>query len=224
VGKGRPKNFNRKTLFISLLQSLPPHIPVTVFLDKNEDVVEPHFTQELLNRKRFDIHTESCGSEAKSFTQLLNFIVRQKFDKNDIIVILEDDYKVIPKWHELIEEGLEFGDYVSLYDHPDKYSKMYENLSSLLFKGNKRHWRTAPSTTNSHAMKVRTLIENLDIHLHYSDKVHVTRDHEKFLALWQAGKMLVTCIPSAWSHEEQGMQALEEITKESNKPEMTYFS
>ena len=215
--KERPINFDRQKLFLQVLDSLPPSIPVTVFLDKKEG--DRHFTES----SRAFIHSEHCGSEAKSFTQLIQYILKQNFSSQDILVILEDDYKVLPNWHLLIEEGLGFGDYVSLYDHPDKYTPLYDKLQSLLFKG-ERHWRTTPSTTNSYAMRMKTLAEDVHIHLEYSANVNVTRDHEKFLALWQEKKTLVSCIPSAWSHEELGMQTLEHSPKEASEPQMTYFS
>jgi hypothetical protein len=220
-GKQRPAGFNREKLFLNLINSLPIDTPVTVFLDKKQD--EVHFTETIKPYKKYEIFSKECGSEASSFVQLLNYIVEQNYSPNDIIVILEDDYKVIPGWHLLVEEGLNFGDYVSLYDHPDKYSNLYANLHSVIFKGRLSHWRTTPSTTNSYAMKVKTLMENFEFHLIYSQG-QVTRDHEKFLALWRAGKKLVTCIPSAWSHEEIGMQSLENTTEKITEPVMTYFS
>jgi hypothetical protein len=158
---------------------------------------------------------------------LLSYIQHeQNYDGNDIIVIIEDDYKVDPHWTSLLKEGLGFGTYVSLYDHPDKYSSMYKDLQSKLFKG-KRHWRTSPSTTNSFAVRVETLRQDMEIHRKYSLGVSVTRDHEKFLDLWSNSRSLVTCIPGAWSHEEINMQDLlltQESPKESSEPEVTYFS
>ena len=55
-------------------------------------------------------------------------------------------------------------------------------------------------------MKKQTLLRDFDIHARYSTDVSVTRDHDKFLELWNLGQKLVTCIPAAWSHEELDMQ------------------
>lgn len=136
---------------------------------------------------------------------MLEYVHDSAWDTQDTVVFLEDDYAVSPRWGSLVEEGLEISDYVSLYDHPDKYSNPYTNIPCLLFKSSQRHWRTTPSTTNSYAMKKQTLIRDFHTHVRFSTGVSVSRDHEKFLELWNLGKKLVTCIPAAWSHEERGM-------------------
>jgi hypothetical protein len=82
---------------------------------------------------------------------------------------------------------------------------LYAGLPCTLYKGSSRHWRTTPSTTNSYAMTSSTLHRDIKIHTEYCKGSGVTLDHPKFLALWQAGRRLVSCIPSAWSHEENGM-------------------
>ena len=178
-----------------------PHT-LTVILDKKPG--DPaHFT-EMPGVRIVDVFETvgECGSDAVSFRAAL--AVAKKLD--GIIVFLEDDYAVTPEWH-LIAEGLRFGDYVTLYDHPDKYQAMYENLPCTLFKGATRHWRTTPSTTNSYAMTSATLRRDIKIHELYCNEYcgGITLDHPKFLELWKEGRKLVSCIPSAWSHEEIGM-------------------
>jgi hypothetical protein len=229
--KQRPVGFDRSLLFQRLCQTVINE-NVIVFLDKNSSVPQPHFTE----KGPFPILQNNCGSEASAFLHLLKYIKDQALSKQwsreDIIVILEDDYAVQSGWKDLIREGLQYGDYVTLYDHPDKYSELYKGVSSLLFQGKLRHWRTTPSTTNSYAMKVGTLLDDFLLHRFFSERVSVTRDHEKFLSLWQTGKTLVSCIPGAWSHEEIGMQCnlspepslSQHIPKQVNQPEMTYFS
>ena len=137
---------------------------------------------------------------------MLEHVRDSGWEAQDTVVFLEDDYAVSPNWTLFLEEGLELAEYLSLYDHPDKYSNLYKSIPCLLFKQPRRHWRTTPSTTNSYAMKKQTLMRDMDIHERYSLGVRVSRDHEKFLELWNVGRKLITCIPAAWSHEELDMQ------------------
>jgi predicted O-methyltransferase YrrM len=208
--KSRPENFNRKKLFLDLLQSADS-AHFTVFLDKKAN--EAHFTESIFVEHvtrnvpptPFTIVTKECGSEALAYLALMDYIKEQEYDSNDIIVIIEDDYKVQSNWKVLVKDGLQFGSYVSLYDHPDKYSVSYKDLQVKLFKG-LRHWRTSPSTTNTFAVRVKTLMEDMDAHKTYSTGTLITDDHSKFLHLWSKHRSLVTCIPGAWSHEETNMQ------------------
>jgi hypothetical protein len=173
---------------------------LTVILDKKPG--DPaHFT-EMPGVRIVDVleTVGACGSDSASFRAAM--AVAKNLD--GIIVFLEDDYVCTPDWH-LVQEGLRFGDYVTLYDHPDKYEPQYEGIPCTVHKGKYRHWRTTPSTTNSYAMTSATLKRDWDIHAEYCKGSGITLDHPKFLALWQHGRRLVSCIPSAWSHEEVGM-------------------
>ena len=46
--------------------------------------------------------------------------------KENIVYFVEDDYYHRQDAPQLITEGLKVGDYITLYDHPDKYTKMYD--------------------------------------------------------------------------------------------------
>ena len=173
-----------------------PHTLI-VLLDKKPDDPQ-HFVQQYPVR----IECGAMGSESLSFLKALDIARTEPWDDNDTIVFLEDDYAVSPLWNYFLREGLDFADYVSLYDHPDKYSLSYASVPCILYKGIRKHWRTTPSTTNSYACKRLTLLKDFNIHSKFSENVPVTNDHGKFLDLWANGRSLVTCIPSAWSHEE----------------------
>jgi hypothetical protein len=174
---------------------------ITVVLDRQE--TDPiHFTQKV---KGITLKQRPYGSDAASFRALLYLVLESEWSDDDIVCFLEDDYLVSKHWVSLVREGLDISDYVTLYDHPDKYSELYRNIPCMLFKQAQRHWRTTPSTTNSYAMKVRTLKRDIAIHFKSCEGNGITQDHGKFLELWANGFKLVSCIPSAWSHEEQGM-------------------
>jgi hypothetical protein len=246
--KSRPEDFQRKKLHEQLLHSLiGVKCSLTMLVDKNGKE-EKHFieldeyknTNEDPGKVDYSYFFLDAGCEAKSFLQTLDFLDKQSkdpftvFAPTDIIVLLEDDYAVQPGWTNLICEGIHFADYVTLYDHPDKYQlEMYRGLQSKVFKGQERHWRTTPSTTNSFAVRLKTLLEDASIQKEFSTDVQITRDHAKFLRLWALGRTLVSCLPGAWSHEETNMQDFKvylgklpekKVSEESEKPVMTYFS
>lgn len=209
--KERPQNFNRQELFLTLLQSFKEYqnVQLIVILDTANANQNLHFTEEIQKTStfKFIIHKKQLGNEKASFYETLQYIKSQNLKEEDIVVFLEDDYLIDKnkKWIFFIQEGLQFGDYVTLYDHPDKYSFVYKNLISKVYKGPLSHWRTTPSTTNSYATKGKTLLEDFHIHSKYSEGNGVTNDHEKFLTLWNNNKSLVSSIPALWSHEEQYM-------------------
>ncbi len=55
------------------------------------------------------------------FIDKLDFCLN-KFTTNDSLYLIEDDYLHKIGSDKLIEEGLQHSDYITLYDHPDKYS------------------------------------------------------------------------------------------------------
>jgi hypothetical protein len=216
--KGRPSGFDRKLLHERLLQSLQDHIgkfDLTMILDDMEPEAAKslHFVEDHTLRSTYakagltyEVHRAKGGCEKAAFLNSLEFVARAAWPQQDVVVFLEDDYAVAQDWLTLVPEGLRFGDYVTLYDHPDKYSHLYPSLYSKMYMGELSHWRTTPSTTNSYACGVRMLIEDMNTHRSYSEGWGVTQDHAKFLQLWSLGRSLVSCVPGAWSHEEVGMQ------------------
>lgn len=193
--KQRPSTFDKQALFLALVDSVPSSIPIHIVLDSSCS----HFVEKC---SRVIVHKKALGSDAASYREVLRLV--STFPPSETVVLLEDDYKVSSDWIQYIDDGLQFADYVTLYDHPDKYSTAYDSLVSKVFHG-KLHWRTTPSTTNSFACKVQTLLDDKDIHLESTMNGPVTIDHNKFMQLWNKNRKLVSSIPGKWSHEESGM-------------------
>ena len=150
------------------------------------------------------------GSDAASFLFCLNFIKDQNLDSEDIVYIVEDDYLHLKRWDQILLEAFNtFNvDYVTLYDHPDKYFlPMYEDLQSKLLHTSSTHWRTTPSTCNTYAGKWKTFQKHWNTHMKYClpENTHDGYDHTKFLDLWRQGSNLISCIPGYSTHVEATM-------------------
>ena len=109
----------------------------------------------------------NCGS----FLYMLSKIIAS-YSGNIPVYLLEDDYLHLPGSKFLLQEGLEFADYVTLYDHPDKYYKFdtfgshynYKKLhSTVLYASSNSHWRETDSTTMTFDCRVKTLQEDFSV-------------------------------------------------------------
>lgn len=205
-GKQRPDGFSRPRLWQSVVESAhSAHVTAVLDVAKRNGrthVCEPHHT----------VIPVDGGTGSAAFVALvvewLTLAFEQSWADEDIVVLLEDDYAVRGPWEDAIRDGLQFGDYVTLYDHPDKYSPMYDGTPSQVFVGRVCHWRTTPSTTNSFASRWGTLRADLKQHLAFSTpESPAVRDHARWLHLWKQGRTLVSSLPAFWSHEEAGMQS-----------------
>lgn len=143
----------------------------------------------------------NCGTEAKSFLATLDIILSRNLPDDTIIYLLEDDYLHKPGWCEILMGTFEMignhFNYITLYDHLDKYLSNYSGLQSQIFKSGFCHWRTTPSTCNTYACKLSQLKADIDIHRYYSENAYegVSRDHEKFIDLGNRGRVLISSIP-----------------------------
>jgi len=147
------------------------------------------------------------GSDAASFKFCLDTIKDSNLKDDDIVYIIEDDYMHQPNWEVILKEAFDnFNvDYVTLYDHPDKYFlPMYEGLQSKILHTTSCHWRTTPSTCNTYAGKWSTFKRHWDIHMKYCspEHTHDGYDHTKFIDLWNQGSNLISSIPGYSTHCE----------------------
>jgi len=84
--------------------------------------------------------------------------------------------------------------YVSLYDHPDKYTPRYQGLQSQILVSNYCHWRTVPSSCGTFAIRAKTLKEDLDIHM------GSLGDHNKFTLLAERNRHIISAMPAFATH------------------------
>ena len=196
--KARIPGFSHEKCYQNLLATTDFEMAnLTCFLDIARG--EKHF---LPKDRRIEIN---AGTEAGSFLQIIDFAIAQKFHPETILYFVEDDYLHRPGWVNILLDGfsIEGVDYVTLYDHRDKYfSPMYQGLKSQLFEGSRTHFRETPSTTHTFACKYKTLVRDLEIHRKFSKNREISQDHEKFLELGKKGALLISSVPGYSTHAE----------------------
>jgi hypothetical protein len=202
--KARPKGFTREKCFSNLLELVDKekHVGLTFLLDTYHPMEGEHFVH---SQNRYPIETFKAGSETGSFIFMLDRVLSKKMDDDTIIYFLEDDYWHLPGSLDILREGIRLPgvDYVTLYDHKDKYFlSQYQDLKSEVFHTASCHWRTTPSTTNTYAMYLKTLKRDEAIHRRFSQEGSISKDHEKFCALAAKGMKLISSIPGYASHLE----------------------
>lgn len=200
VNKKRPEWFTKEGCWNNLVKTKDEDTDITVIFDGEPE--KDHY----IFKQNFPVVKIKGGTDGHSFLNLLNHVAGLKFDDNDIIYFLEDDYLHQSNWPNIMREAFEYvgTDYVTLYDHFDKYrSLMYADLKSKIYASPSCHWRIVPSTTNTYAMLYKTLKRDMQVHKDYCDlSVGYTRDHEKFVELGKQGKILVSSIPGYSTHCE----------------------
>lgn len=195
----RPEWFSYEKCYRSIKNA---NIDLTVLLDGNRENHHFKFSPE---ENLIKFHG---GTDAKSLLFCLEHIEKQNLNDEDIIYIVEDDYLHKPGWENIMKEAFETYDvdYVTLYDHPDKYFlPMYENLQSKVLYTKSSHWRTTPSTCNTYAGKWKTFKKHwIDFHIKFClpEFTHEGYDHTKFVRLWEKGSNLISSIPGYSTHCE----------------------
>ena len=109
-------------------------------------------------------------------------------------------------------------DYISLYDHNDKYCyPMYNDLSSKIIVTQQHHWRTTPSTCGSFIISRETFEKDLDIW------TTTVGDHNTFLWLNENRERFVfTPIPGLSTHCMEGLMSPTIDWKQINKNKDEY--
>jgi hypothetical protein len=154
------------------------------------------------------IISSNLGSSAQTFNRVLDLALKQKND-DEIIYFVENDYIHRKNSKSIMEEGFDIGtDYISLYDHPDKYlngdkggNPFIENGGEItkVFLSKSCHWKLTNSTTMTFAAKLKTLREDEPILRKWTVGSY-PEDFRMFLKLRDKGRTLITPIPSYSTH------------------------
>lgn len=153
-----------------------------------------------------NIEQVSVGHGAGTFNLALDKALT--FNDSEIVYFLENDYLHKPDADKILLEGFSVGsDYVSLYDHPDKYidgaNPLVESGGEVtrVMLSNSCHWKLTNSTTMTFAAKVKTLKDDEEILRKWTQGSY-PQDFQMFLELASKLKSLVTPIPGYSTHGE----------------------
>lgn len=133
-----------------------------------------------------------------------------QFPDNDIVYFLENDYLHTEHSLDAIKNAFcripNKIDYLTLYDHPDKYRRgyifryPYEKYLKFFYDG-KRFWQRVPSTTMTFCTNVKKLRKDKKVFWKYTKTKH-PYDLEIFTNLLAKKRVLVSPIPSLSTHGE----------------------
>lgn len=167
-------------------------------------------TKEYLNSKLKTIEYVNVGHGAGTFNLALDFALALP-DLNEVVYFLENDYLHKPEADKILEDGLDLGfDYVTAYDHPDKYLNPIEGGNPFcsgraedtrVYLGEYCHWKLTNSTTMTFAAKVKTLKEDEEILRKWTKETY-PYDFQMFMELKQIGRRLASTIPGFATHGE----------------------
>lgn len=180
-----------------------------------------HELKQIIDRSEaanIDILHETLGSNGASFRFQIDLAA--SFPDDEIVLFQEDDYLYMPAnwpyranttYHELIKEALNFAEYVSFYDHPDKYlspqfggnkyitDQGVENTG--IFRTENSHWKYTNSTTCTFATTAKVIRQDQKIWKAFCAGTH-PHDFQSFLALGLRGRTLATSLPGKSTHTE----------------------
>jgi hypothetical protein len=200
--KKRIDLFSKQNCYNNLINTTKnENVNITFLIDTHFGELQDHF----LSRENQNIIEMKKGTEALSFLELISFVKNKNIHPDTIIYFLEDDYIHRENWINILLEGfsIEGVDYVTLYDHRDKYFlKNYDYYKSKIFCTKSSHWRDIPSTTNTFAMRYATFLKDYDVHKKFSTNIDVSDDHKKFCKLTSNGSTIICPIPGYSTHGE----------------------
>ena len=195
--KKRLPGFSHEKCYRNLLDTFDfKRANLTFIFDAAKGPLSDHFLSE--EKNVIEIHE---GTESGAFLKVIDHVSKLDLHPETVVYFVEDDYLHRPGWLGVLLEGLEIADYVTLYDHKDKYF-LYPDLRSQIYVSPTCHWRTVPSTTQTFAMRFKTLLRDLEIHRQFSSGRKISADHEKFCHFQTLGTMLVSPMPGWSTHAE----------------------
>jgi len=204
--KPRPEGFSKRKCFENFLEVFGRREVYVV-----ADCVKPD-TEEWLARLGVTVHVTKFGNGGDSFIHAIDLALRTATSDAEAVYLVEDDYLHLPRSAEILEEGLEFGDYATLYDHPDKYmdgpgaNRLIRGRSEVtrLYRSASVHWKITNSTTLSFATRIACLRADYATYLKFCGN-----GRSKDFAMWTAlckrrllGKprRLVSSVPGRSTH------------------------
>jgi len=218
TGKQRPEWFSKQTCWRSFLRAFGMKAKAGPHLHLITDKMPPQQTKELVSRAvcpgSMVVHDPiqlECANGAEAFLRALGYTLGLDAPDSEVIYLVEDDYLHLPGAPEAIHEGLGLGfDYVTLYDHPDKYLADSPNPyvahgseATRLYLSPSCHWKTTNSTTMTFACRLGTLRKDAGVMYEINKKATVPRDFVMFCRLRDGrGRRVASAVPGLATHCE----------------------
>jgi hypothetical protein len=185
-----------------------PENQINIIADNVTDVNLSKFIDSILS--------DTCKREntalnnAHSFRHCLHRAFNEAID-SELVYFAEDDYLYTTGSFNVLKEGLSISNYVTLYDHPDKYidgadggNPQIENGGEItrLVKTETTHWKLTNSTTMTFGTTGATIKKDINIWNKYLETSY-PKDYDAFCELIQIhGRSLISCIPGRATHSE----------------------
>lgn len=174
------------------------------------DNCKPSTIEKIKEETGIDPVITSWGTHSASWRGVVEYAFAH-FNDTDSVYLLEDDFLHLEGSKDLLLEGLEIADYVSLYDHPDKYLNAKEGGNPLIKYGGEEcrvlltrstHWKTTNSTTMTFCTSVGQLKQDKKVWWKYTRKPG-SDSFKAFRKLQKKGRRLITSIPGRSTHIEK---------------------
>ncbi len=159
------------------------------------------------------INRVSVGNGAGTFRMVYESAIEQ--DDDTLVYFLEDDYLHVPHSLDYLKEAAvcNYADYLTLYDHPDKYKNEKNPYitkggeASYVYWCGHRHWKITNSTTMTFAAFANVLKKDKNTFFRWTDGRHPW-DFIIFTDLIKMKDRSLVCpIPSCSTHGESSMLA-----------------
>lgn len=207
----RPIWFDYEKCFLNLVKTIRnKDVRLTIIYDGDN-------TNNFIFNYPFKVKKISAGSDFISFRTTLEITKHEieSFSQDDIIYFLENDYLHSENWTEKVQsffQGNISQNYLSLYDHNDKYMDSYDSLLSKIITTSNHHYRTTPSTCGSFLVTQKTFIEdynfNIDVLDFCKSNTNLPIDHAKYLILTNIkNRKIFTPIPGLSTHCLNGLMS-----------------
>ena len=170
-----------------------PEANITIIADHTHPDTKEYFCG-------LDVIQTELGNAAS-----LRYAIKWAIDeakRYDFVYFAEDDYLYRKGASSVLMEGAELADYVTLYDHPDKYTKQYRmGEISQVRRTKSSHWRYTLSTCMTFGVWTDILKHDLNFWQEYTKGDH-PNDHQVFADLNGANRKLAVSIPGWACHTD----------------------
>lgn len=188
---------------------------VSVFGNQNLEIIADNCSKETLQMVTKYCHpnkitTVSVGHGAGTFNLALDMAL--KWEDDEIVYFVENDYLHLQGSSQILEEGFKLGaPYVTLYLHPDKFIPPFNGgnpevdqdggYPTKIFRGETQLFGMFNSTTMTFAAQVKQLKEDEAILRKWTSGTHPD-DFKMFLELRDNGKALLCPLNTFSTHGE----------------------